>query len=163
MIWPMRRVALSVLAAVLVPALAASGCASSSNATAASTGAQTQSLNGIYKTALHTTALGGALNGTWKLRLQDHTYTFNYTGKTSKNVIISGNYATSGHKITFKQRSAACSSKSPHGCGLIGCQRSGTYTFKLGAAKLSFAVARGSNPDCGSRRVVLARSFHKIR
>jgi hypothetical protein len=76
---------LAVIAAVVVPALAASAYGSS-NASVAVTTSHVSGLSGTYRTNVSTIALGGALNGIWKLQLQNRVYTFTYTGKTSKNV-----------------------------------------------------------------------------
>jgi hypothetical protein len=66
-------------------------------------------LNGIYKATVETRPLSGALNGMWRLTLHKGGYTFNYTGRTSKNVIISGIDAIDGNRITLRDRSGACS------------------------------------------------------
>jgi hypothetical protein len=146
-----------------VGALFTAGCGSSGNASGATTGVAASALRGTYKTTIETTALGGELSGNWKVRFQPGTYTLNFTGKTDKNVIISGPYEISGKRITFRQREAACSSKSRNGCRLINCRGAGTYTFELIRLKLSFDTIRGSKPDCELRRVLLAGNFGKVR
>ena len=87
---------------------------------------------------------------------------FNYTGKTSKNVIVSGVYTISGRQITFKDHSAACSAKpGTGGCRDLACRKPGTYTFELTGKKLGFTRLRDPNTNC-ELPVVLASAFHRV-
>jgi hypothetical protein len=86
------------------------------------------------------------------------TYSFNYTGQTLKNVIISGTYSAAGDTITLRQRSAACSSKSRDGCRFIGCRAAGTYRFATTNGTLSFALV---DDRCRARTAVLSGRFTK--
>jgi hypothetical protein len=121
------------------------------------------SLNGIYKTSVETRTLSGALNGVWRLTLHDGSYTFNYTGRTSKNVIISGIDVIAGHQITLRDRSGACSAKpGSGGCRYLSCRKPATYTFELAGHKLTFSRVRDPNTDC-ELPVVLANAFQRVR
>lgn len=146
----------------MLAALTVSGCAAA-NANAPPVQQPDRSLNGIYKTTVETHALSGALNGVWRLTLHDDGYTFNYTGKTSKNVIIAGIDMIAGHEITLRDRSGACSAKpGSGGCRYLACRKPGTYTFKLVARTLTFSRVRDPNTDC-ELRVVLATTFQRVR
>jgi hypothetical protein len=101
------------------------------------------------------------LNGVWRLRLDNGAYTFNYTGMTSKNVIISGVYADSGTRINLKDHSPACSAKpGSGGCRFLGCRKAATYPFTLTRNTLAFA--RHPNTDCELPVVLLSGQFHRV-
>jgi hypothetical protein len=103
------------------------------------------------------------LNGVWRLRLGNGAYTLNFTGKTLKNVIISGVYTAKDGRITFRDHSAACSEKSRSGgCQIFGCHQRATYTFTLTRTTLTFARLRDHNADC-ELPVVLPSPFHRVR
>jgi hypothetical protein len=149
--------AVGVLAAVAV-----SGCAAA-NASVPAVQKPAGSLKGIYKTTVETHALSGALNGVWRLTFHDGGYTFNYTGKISKNVIISGVDVIAGREITLRDRSGACSAKpGSGGCRYLTCRKAATYTFKLAGRTLTFSRVRDPNTDC-ELPVVLANAFHRVR
>jgi hypothetical protein len=154
-----RRLAIRV---VVLAALAASACATAGAATSTVRGSP-HTLNGVYQTRVDSEFQSGALNGVWRLRLDHGAYTFNYTGKASKNVIISGVYMTSGRRITFRDHSAACSSMpGSGGCRFFGCPRPATYTFMLTRQKLTFARVRDPNVNCELPVVPLASGFHRV-
>jgi hypothetical protein len=149
-------------AAGVLAALAASGCAAAS-ATAPAAQKAAGSLRGIYQTKVETRALAGALNGVWRLTLHDGGYTFNYSGRTSKNVIISGIDVIAGHQITLRDRSGACSAKpGSGGCRYLACRKPAIYSFKRAGQKLTFSRVRDRNSDC-ELPVVLAYAFHRVR
>jgi hypothetical protein len=120
-------------------------------------------LNGAYRTHVDSEFHSGALNGVWRLRLDDGTYTLRHTGKTSKNVIITGVYRTRGRRITFRDRSTACSARpGSGGCRFLGCRRPAIYRLKLTQKKLALARLRDKNTNC-ELPVVLPDGFSRIR
>lgn len=148
-------------AAGVLAALTASACGAA-HASAPAVHKAAGSLNGIYKTRVETRALSGALNGVWRLTLHKGGYTFNYTGRTSKNVIISGIDVIDGHKITLRDRSGACSAKpGSGGCRYLDCRRPGTYTFNRAAQKLTFSRLRDPDTAC-ELPVVLSNPFQLV-
>ncbi len=138
---------------VVLAALTASGCGRDSP----------QKLSGVYQTRVNSEFQSGALNGVWRLRLDNGEYTFNYTGKSSKNVIISGRYMDTGRRITFKDHSAACSAKpGSGGCRFLECRNPATYTFTLTSNRLAFATVHDPNVDCELPVVLLSGEFHRV-
>jgi hypothetical protein len=152
---------LPATAATLVLALSVSACAVASGSPLPSQSVPPQ-LSGLYKTRIEHRAHSGAMNGVWSLRLRNGTYTFKYTGRIAKNVIISGLYVTDGHTITLKNRTGACSSKRPGVCGVLSCPKRGRYSFKLIGQILTFTKLQDANPNC-ERPVVLAGTFRRVR
>jgi hypothetical protein len=151
-----------VIRVVVLAALAASGCATAGAATS-TLHRSPHTLNGVYQTRVDSEFQSGALNGVWRLRLDNGAYTFNYTGKAAKNVIISGVYTTSARRITFRDHSAACSSMpGSGGCRFFGCRSPATYTFTLTRKRLTFARVRDPNVNCELPVVLLASGFHRI-
>ena len=55
-------------------------------------------LNGTYKTTVNSTALGGALNGTWTVKLKNGAYHVADNG----HPIVHGKYTIKGSKISLK-------------------------------------------------------------
>ena len=151
---------LVVTATVVLSALTASACATAGASPPARD--PPNKLNGVYRTHVHDGFQSGALNGVWTLRLDNGAYTFNYAGKTSKNVIVSGLYAITGRQITFRDHSAACSAKpGSAGCRYLGCRKPATYTFKLTGKELAFTRLRDRNTNC-ELPIVLASVFRRV-
>jgi hypothetical protein len=99
----------------------------------------------------------------WRLRLHNGGYTFNYTGRSSKNVIIFGVYMVSGRRITFRDHSGACSAQpGSGGCRFLGCRHRATYTFTLTRKRLTFARVRDPNTNCELPVVLLSSGFHRV-
>jgi hypothetical protein len=147
---------------VTLAALSAAACATAGAVTSTVRDSPNK-LNGVYKTRVDSEFQSGALNGVWRLRLDNDAYTFNYTGKSSRNVIISGVYVVSGRRITFRDRSAACSAKPDSGgCRFLGCRKPSTYTFTLTTKKLTFARVRDPNMNCELPVVLLASGFQRV-
>lgn len=156
----MRRVL--AIPFVVLTGLTASACATAGAFTSATRDAPLK-LNGVYRTRVDSEFQSGALNGVWRLRLNNGAYTFNYSGKTLKNVIISGVYTTKARRITFRDRTAACSEKSGSGgCRIFGCREPATYRFTLTQDKLTLARFRDHNTYC-ELPVVLPYGFHRVR
>ena len=108
-------------------------------------------LSGTYKTTIHTTALGGAVNGTWTIKFKSSGYTAAHNGA----VAVRGKNTIKGSKITFKDKSGKDS--------CLGAGTTGTYKFKLHANKLKFTKISDSSPSCSGRVVVLtSATFTKV-
>jgi hypothetical protein len=129
----MKRLAIGVIFAV-----ALAGC---SAALAAGT------LSGTYKTKIHTTALQGAVNGTWTIAFKSGAYTVTDNGAT----VIHGKYTIKTDKITLTDKS-----------GKDACPAPGTYKFTLSGNKLKFTKVSDSNPACIGRVTVLGGKFTKV-
>jgi hypothetical protein len=108
-------------------------------------------LSGTYKTKIHTTALGGAVNGTWTIKFKSGRY----TAAQNSKVVVKGKNKITGSKITFKDTSGKDS--------CLGTGTTGTYKFKLKGNKLKFTKISDSNPRCQGRVVVLTSgTFTKV-
>ena len=104
------------------------------------------SLSGTYKTKIHTTALGGQLNGPWTINFKSGTFKVSFNGKER----IHGTYSIKGADITLKD-----------GSGPDACPAPGTYKFKLSGKTLKFTKISDSNPACIGRQIVLKGTFTK--
>lgn len=154
---PAGRVGTLGLAAVAVIGAAAVGVALAAGPSAA------EHPSGRYTAEIASRALRGALSGTWRLTLRGGVYTFKFTGKTAKNVIISGRYSIVEARITFHEMSAVCSSmKASGGCvAIMDCRGAGVYHFKRNGRTLSFVRVR--DPHCVYRPIVLSGRFRRAR
>jgi hypothetical protein len=103
-------------------------------------------LSGTYKTTVHTTALGGALNGTWKIKFTSNGYMVSFGGK----VVVSGRNAYNGPRIVFNDTS-----------GADKCSGSGVYTYKLTGNKLTFTKVSDTQ-SCIGRQLVLKGTLTKV-
>jgi hypothetical protein len=147
---------------VVLAALTASACATAGAVTF--TGSDNpQRLSGTYRTRVDSEFHSGALNGVWRLRLGNGAYTLHYTGRSSKNAIVSGVYRAVGRRITFRDHSFACSAKpGSGGCRFLGCRHRATYTFRLTRKKLTFARVRDPDTNCELPVVLLSGTFHRF-
>ena len=118
-------------------------------------------VSGAYQSEVSSRAFGGAVNGTWRLTLRRGIYTFRFTGHALKNVIISGHYSLTGGRITFHEKTAACSSQMASGgcAAILDCRGGGVYRFELSGRVTDFVKVR--DPQCPSRPVVLSGRFHR--
>ena len=123
-----------------IAAAIVAGLALSSAAVAAGT------LSGTYKTKVHTTALGGQLNGTWTIKFKTGAYTVTDAGK----VVIHGKYTIKSGKISLTDKS-----------GPDKCPGTGVYKFKLTGKALKFTKV-SDKPACIGRQTVLAGNFTKV-
>lgn len=147
--------------AIVLAALTTSACATA-GALAPEGRDAPHRLKGTFQTRVDSEFHSGALNGVWRLRLDNGAYTFHHTGRSSKNVIISGVYMAGGRRITFRDRSAACSAKpGSGGCRFLGCRSPGTYKFRVRRKTLTFARVRDPNRNCELPVVLLASWFHR--
>jgi hypothetical protein len=103
-------------------------------------------LSGTYKTKVHTSALGGELNGTWTIDFKSGGYTVSDQGK----VAVRGKNSINGTKISFTDTS-----------GAEKCPGTGRYTFKLKGKALKFTKVKES-AACAGRLTVLSGAFTKI-
>lgn len=104
-------------------------------------------LSGTYKTKIHTSALHGALNGTWTIKFKSGRYTVTDNGA----VVLHGKDKLKGTKITLTDQSG------PDACHM----GSGTYKFKLKGSKLTFTKV-SSDPCVGRVTVLTTGPFTKI-
>jgi hypothetical protein len=114
---------------------------------------------GTYKTKIHTTALGGALNGTWTIKFGGRTPGSNsslYTVTDNGAVVLHGTDTTNGTKISFKDLGGkdAC----------LGTGTTGHYKFKLTGSKLKFTKVSETKKSCGQGRAIVLTSgtFTKV-
>jgi hypothetical protein len=124
-----------------IVAVIVAGLALSSMALAAGT------LSGTYETKVHSTALGGGLNGTWTIKFKRGTYTVSGPGNTK----FHAKYSIAGTKVTFKARSSS-----------NACHTAAIYKFKLNGKTLKFTKVRDSNPACVARQTILKGTFTKV-
>jgi hypothetical protein len=86
--------------------------------------AVSHSLNGTYKTTVSgSTALGGALNGTWTVKLKNGVYHVADDG----HAIVHGKYTVKGSKISLKDTG-----------GEGKCPGTGVYKFKVSGKSVTF-------------------------
>lgn len=104
-------------------------------------------LSGAYQAKVHSTALGGLLNGTWTFTLQKGKYTVADNGK----VVIHGKYTIKGNKVTLHDKS-----------GPDACAGTGVYKFKLKGKTLKFTKVSDPNSACLGRVLVLRSTFTKV-
>jgi hypothetical protein len=100
-------------------------------------------LSGMYKTKIHSTALGGALNGTWTIDFKSGGYTVTDNGA----VAVVGRYEITGSKISLKDTGGKDS--------CLGAGTTGHYTFKLNANKLTFTKISETRKSCGQGRALV--------
>lgn len=98
------------------------------------------SLNGTYKTTIQSTALGGALNGTWTVKLKNGTYHVADNG----HPIVHGTYAIKGNKIRLKDTG-----------GEGKCPGTGVYKFKVSGTSVTFTKVHDPAAACIGRQTVL--------
>ena len=121
-------IAFSVVAVIAAPTALAAG-----------------TLTGKYKTTIKgTTALGGALNGTWTLHFTTGHYTVAENGKT----VIRGVDTVKANVLTWHDKS-----------GPFACSATGKYKFKMTGKKLKFTKVSDS---CAGREAVLKYTFTKL-
>ena len=97
-------------------------------------------LNGTYKTTIQSTALGGALNGTWTVKLKNDKYHVADNG----HPIVHGTYTIKGNKISLKDTG-----------GEGKCPGTGVYKFKVSGTKLTLKKVHDPAAACIGRVVVL--------
>jgi hypothetical protein len=114
---------------------------------------------GTYKTKIHTTALGGALNGTWTIKFGGRVPGSNqslYTVTDNGAVVLHGRDTIRGTKISFQDLGGKDS--------CLGTGTTGTYKFKLKGTKLKFTKISETKKSCGQARatVLTSGTFTKV-
>ena len=106
------------------------------------------SLNGTYKTTVkNSTVLGGALNGTWTVKLKNGRYHVADNG----HAVVHGKYTVKGNEISLKDTG-----------GTGRCPGTGTYKFKVHGKSVTFKKVKDS-AACSPRTVVLTSGpFTKV-
>jgi len=105
------------------------------------------SLKGTYKTTVQSTLLGGALNGTWTVKLKSGTYHVADNGQA----IVHGKYTIKGHKISLKDTG-----------GSGKCPGTGVYKFKVSGTSLTFTKVKDSAACIGRTTVLTASPLTKV-
>ena len=98
------------------------------------------SLNGTYKTTIQSTVLGGALNGTWTVKLKNDKYHVADNG----HPIVHGTYTIKGNKIRLKDTG-----------GEGKCPGTGVYKFKVSGTTVTFTKVHDPAAACIGRVTVL--------
>jgi hypothetical protein len=98
------------------------------------------SVKGTYKETVHSSALGGQLNGTWTLKLTKSKYTASVGG----HAVVHGKYTIKGNKISLTDSS-----------GRGKCPGTGVYKVKKTGTSLKFTKVSDPNPACVGRATVL--------
>ena len=102
--------------------------------------AVSHSLNGTYKTTVSgSTVLGGALNGTWTVKLKNGAYHVADNG----HPIVHGKYTIKGSKISLKDTGGAGK-----------CPGTGVYKFKVSGKSVTMTTVHDASA-CIGREIVL--------
>jgi hypothetical protein len=96
-------------------------------------------LNGTYQTTVTSTALGGALNGRWTVKLKNGVYRVADDG----HAIVHGKYTVKGSKISLKDTG-----------GEGKCPGTGVYKFKVSGTSITFTKVH-DKAACAGRETVL--------
>jgi hypothetical protein len=102
--------------------------------------------SGTYKTTVHTSVLGGALNGSWTLQLKNGKYAVKDAGRAAVN----GSYKITGSKMSWTDSG-----------GPDACKGTGVYKFKASGKTLKFTKVSDTNL-CFGRQIVLSGKFTKV-
>ena len=97
-------------------------------------------LNGTYKTTIQSTVLGGALNGTWTVKLKNDKYHVADNG----HPVVHGTYTIKGNKIRLKDTG-----------GEGKCPGTGVYKFKVSGTSVTFTKVHDPAVACIGRVTVL--------
>ncbi len=103
-------------------------------------------LSGTYKRTVHSTVLGGQLNGKWTVNFKNGTYKVADGG----HAVVHGNYTIKGSKISLKDTG-----------GEGKCPGTGVYKFKVSGASLTFTKVSDPSAACIGRRTVLVGGAFK--
>jgi hypothetical protein len=119
----------------------------------------TSTLSGTYKTKIHTSALGGAVNGTWTIKFSGMSPGSSqglYTVTDNGHKITHGRDTIKGNKISFKDTGGKDS--------CLGAGTTGHYKFKLKGNKLKFTKISETKKGCGQGRLIVLTSgtFTKV-
>jgi hypothetical protein len=119
----------------------------------------TSTLSGTYKTKVHSSALGGALKGTWTIKFSGLVAgsTRALYAVTDNGVKVTHGINTiKGNKISFKDTGGKDS--------CLGAGTTGHYKFKLKGNKLKFTKISETKKGCGQGRLLVLTSgtFTKV-
>ena len=104
-------------------------------------------LNGTYTTTVQgSTVLGGALNGTWKVKLKNGAYHVSDSG----HPIVHGNYTLKGNKISLKDTG-----------GEGKCPGTGVYKFKVSGDKITLTKVHDAAACIGRETVLTSAPLTK--
>ena len=104
-------------------------------------------LKGTWKETVHSTALGGELNGTWAVKFANGAYHVTQSG----HPVVHGKFTIKGSKISLKDTG-----------GSGACPGTGVYKFKVTGNSLTFKLVSDKNAGCvGRRDVLIAGTFKK--
>jgi len=109
--------------------------------------AVSSSLNGKYKTTVQSTALGGALNGTWTVKLKNGVYHVADNG----HPIVHGKYTIKGSKIRLKDSG-----------GEGKCPGTGVYKFKVSGTSVTFTKVHDAAACIGRETVLTSGPLTKV-
>ena len=109
--------------------------------------AASSSLSGTYKTTVNSTVLGGALNGTWTVKLKNGAYHVADNG----HPIVHGKYTIKGNKISLKDTG-----------GTGKCPGTGVYKFKVSGKKVTFTKVHDAAACIGRKTVLTSGPFTKV-
>ena len=104
-------------------------------------------LNGTYKTTVNSTALGGALNGTWTVKLKNGAYHVADNG----HPIVHGKYTIKGSKISLKDTG-----------GTGKCPGTGVYKFKVSGKSVTMTKVHDASACIGRETVLTSASLTKV-
>jgi hypothetical protein len=111
------------------------------------TAAVSSSLNGTYKTTVNSTVLGGALNGTWTVKLKDGKYRVSDNG----HPIVHGKYKIKGRKISLKDTG-----------GTGKCPGIGIYKFAVSGTSVTFTKVKDAAACIGRTTVLTSGPLTKV-
>lgn len=106
-------------------------------------------LSGKYKEVIkNDSALGGALNGTWVIKLKNGTYHVTDNGKAE----VHGTFKITGDKVSVKDTG-----------GPAKCSGTGKYKFTVTGNKVRFKLISDPSSSCVGRKDVLTHgAFTKV-
>jgi hypothetical protein len=105
-------------------------------------------LNGTYKTTVsNSTALGGALNGTWPVKLKNGVYHVADSG----HPIVHGTYTIKGSKISLKDTG-----------GEGKCPGTGVYKFKVSGTSVTMTKVHDAAACIGRTTVLTSGPLTKV-
>ncbi len=109
--------------------------------------AASSSLNGTYKTTVNSTVLGGALNGTWTVKLKNGAYHVADNG----HPVVHGKYTIKGNKISLKDTG-----------GTGRCPGTGVYKFKVSGKSVTMTKVHDAAACIGRKTVLTSGPLTKV-
>ena len=109
--------------------------------------AASSSLNGTYKTTVNSTVLGGALNGTWTVKLKNGAFHVADNG----HPIVHGKYTINGRKISLTDTG-----------GTGKCPGTGVYKFKVSGKSVTMTKVHDAAACIGRKTVLTSGPLTKV-